>query len=103
MTVKYILRKLGMALLTILATSILTFCLLRAMPGDVFYNQARDLSRAERDQLKDAAEAVIIKDATSPERLLEETVLFLHRVEADLPPAKRKMLEQARLHPEVAA
>lgn len=54
MTVKYILRKFGMALLTILATSILTFCLLRAMPGDVFYNQARDLSRASGIPLADA-------------------------------------------------
>jgi HAMP domain-containing protein/CheY-like chemotaxis protein/nitrogen-specific signal transduction histidine kinase len=59
---------------------------------------ARDLSRTEQSKLRDAAEAVIIKDARSPERLLEETVLFLHRVENDLPPAKRKMLDQARLN-----
>ena len=32
----------------------------------------------------------------SPERLLDETALFLHRVVADLPPEKQKMLE--RLH-----
>jgi CheY-like chemotaxis protein len=30
----------------------------------------------------------------SPERLLDETALFLHRVVADLPEAKRRMLEQ---------
>jgi CheY-like chemotaxis protein len=30
----------------------------------------------------------------SPERLLDETALFLHRVVSDLPPAKQKMLEQ---------
>jgi CheY-like chemotaxis protein len=59
---------------------------------------ARDLTRAEQAQLQDAAEAIIIKDARSPERLLEETVLFLHRVENQLPPTKRKMLEQARLN-----
>jgi HAMP domain-containing protein/CheY-like chemotaxis protein/GAF domain-containing protein len=59
---------------------------------------ARDLTRTEQSQLRDAAEAVIVKDARSPERLLEETVLFLHRAEAELPPTKRKMLEQARLN-----
>ena len=59
---------------------------------------ARDLPKAEQAQLDAVAEAVIVKDARSPERLLEETALFLHRAEADLPPAKRKMLELARLN-----
>jgi CheY-like chemotaxis protein len=59
---------------------------------------ARDLTKAERAMLHRAAEVVIIKDATSPERLLEEAVLFLHRAETDLPPNKRKMLEQARMN-----
>ena len=35
-----------------------------------------------------------MKDVRSPERLLDETALFLHRVEAKLPEQKRKMLEQ---------
>jgi CheY-like chemotaxis protein len=39
------------------------------------------------------AEAVVIKDATSPERLLDETALFLHRVTERLPEGKRRMLE----------
>jgi CheY-like chemotaxis protein len=38
----------------------------------------------------------VLKDVQSPERLLDETALFLHRVVSDLPEAKRKMLE--RLH-----
>jgi CheY-like chemotaxis protein len=37
---------------------------------------------------------VVIKDARSPERLLDETALFLHRVTASLPEGKRRMLEQ---------
>jgi hypothetical protein len=35
-----------------------------------------------------------VKDARSPERLLDETALFLHRVEANLPEEKRQILEQ---------
>jgi CheY-like chemotaxis protein len=57
---------------------------------------ARDLTRAERDRLRNVSEAIIVKDATSPERLLEETVLFLHRDEAKLSPEKRRMIELAR-------
>jgi hypothetical protein len=44
--------------------------------------------------LRRVATSVIIKEADSPERLLAETALFLHRVEANLPEPKRKMLEQ---------
>ena len=47
--------------------------------------------------LKRQANTVILKDVQSPERLLDETVQFLHRVEADLPPPKRRMLEHAHL------
>jgi CheY-like chemotaxis protein len=57
---------------------------------------ARDLTRAEKEHLHSLAEAVILKDASSPERLLEETGLFLHRDESKLAPAKRQMLEHAR-------
>jgi CheY-like chemotaxis protein len=57
---------------------------------------ARDLTRAEKDKLHSVAEAVIVKDADSPERLLEETTLFLHRDESKMAPAKRQMIEHAR-------
>jgi CheY-like chemotaxis protein/signal transduction histidine kinase/HAMP domain-containing protein len=56
----------------------------------------KDLTQAEETQLKRFAETIIIKDVKSDERLLDETALFLHRVEARLPASKRKMLE--RLH-----
>jgi CheY-like chemotaxis protein len=51
-----------------------------------------ELSREEQVGLDHLAETVIVKDVRSPERLLDETSLFLHRVEADLPERKRKML-----------
>jgi hypothetical protein len=54
----------------------------------------RDLTRREETRLKKYAETVIVKDVRSPERLLDETALFLHRVEARLPAEKRRMLEQ---------
>ena len=43
--------------------------------------------------LRTAAKSVVLKDVQSPERLFDETALFLHRVVADLPSAKRSMLE----------
>ena len=54
----------------------------------------RELTRREETRLKKYAETIIVKDVRSPERLLDETALFLHRVEAKLPEDKRKMLEQ---------
>jgi HAMP domain-containing protein/CheY-like chemotaxis protein/signal transduction histidine kinase len=49
----------------------------------------RDLSKHEETKLNRLTEAVIVKDAMSPERLLDETRFFLHQVEARLPAAKR--------------
>jgi HAMP domain-containing protein/CheY-like chemotaxis protein/signal transduction histidine kinase len=54
----------------------------------------RELSRKEENDLKRMADAIIVKDVRSPDRLLDETALFLHRVEENLPESKRKMLEQ---------
>jgi CheY-like chemotaxis protein len=54
----------------------------------------RDLSLPEETRLRKYAETIIVKDVKSPERLLDETALFLHRVEAKLPENKRRMLEQ---------
>jgi CheY-like chemotaxis protein len=56
----------------------------------------KELSPEEETRLKRFAETIIVKDVKSPERLLDETALFLHRVEARLPEQKRRMLE--RLH-----
>jgi CheY-like chemotaxis protein len=56
----------------------------------------KDLTEAEQKHLKKAAKSIVLKDVQSAERLLDETTLFLHRVVADLPEAKQRMLE--RLH-----
>jgi HAMP domain-containing protein/CheY-like chemotaxis protein/signal transduction histidine kinase len=56
----------------------------------------RELSSEEDAQLHTMARSVVVKGVESPERLLDETALFLHRVVSDLPPEKQRMLE--RLH-----
>jgi len=54
----------------------------------------KDLSHKEETELRRLAETIIVKDVRSLERLLDETALFLHRVEESLPESKRQMLEQ---------
>ncbi|MGQ0704449.1 MAG: HAMP domain-containing protein [Gemmatimonadales bacterium] len=56
----------------------------------------KELSPEEDVQLHTIARSVVVKGVESPERLLDETALFLHRVIADLPAEKQQMLE--RLH-----
>ncbi|RWX57587.1 response regulator [Photobacterium chitinilyticum] len=53
----------------------------------------RDLTRDEEKELNRYAESIIIKGVKSPERLLDESALFLHRVEANLPEEQRDMLK----------
>jgi CheY-like chemotaxis protein len=56
----------------------------------------KELTTEEEARLRVLAKSIVLKDVQSPERLLDETSLFLHRVMADLPESKRKMIE--RLH-----
>jgi CheY-like chemotaxis protein/signal transduction histidine kinase/HAMP domain-containing protein len=56
----------------------------------------KELSPDEDARLHSLARSVVVKGVESPERLLDETALFLHRVVADLPPEKQRMLD--RLH-----
>jgi HAMP domain-containing protein/CheY-like chemotaxis protein len=56
----------------------------------------KELTKKDETELKRFAEAIIIKDVKSPERLLAETTLFLHRIEKNLPKTKRSMLEQVQ-------
>jgi HAMP domain-containing protein/CheY-like chemotaxis protein/signal transduction histidine kinase len=56
----------------------------------------KELSSEEDSRLHTLARSVVVKGVESPERLLDETSLFLHRVVADLPPEKQKLLD--RLH-----
>jgi CheY-like chemotaxis protein len=60
----------------------------------VIVHTGKDLTRREETRLKKYADTIIVKDVRSPERLLDETSLFLHRIEARLPHDKRKILEQ---------
>jgi len=53
----------------------------------------KDLSREEETELRRYAETIVVKDVRSPERLLDEASLFLHRVESRLPAEKRKLLQ----------
>jgi CheY-like chemotaxis protein len=54
----------------------------------------KQLTRREETRLSKFAETIIVKDARSPERLLEEVTLFLHRSGSELPDEQRLMLEQ---------
>ncbi|WP_412472934.1 HAMP domain-containing protein [Ensifer adhaerens] len=54
----------------------------------------RELSPEEDARLHSMARSVVVKGVESPERLLDETALFLHRVVADMPAAKQTMLEE---------
>jgi CheY-like chemotaxis protein/HAMP domain-containing protein/GAF domain-containing protein len=56
----------------------------------------RELSPEEDAQLHTMARSVVVKGVESPERLLDETALFLHRIVSDLPSEKQTLLE--RLH-----
>jgi len=67
---------------------------LRDLPVVVF--TGKELSSEEDARLHTLARSVVVKGVESPERLLDETALFLHRVVADLPVEKQNMLD--RLH-----
>jgi HAMP domain-containing protein/CheY-like chemotaxis protein/signal transduction histidine kinase len=54
----------------------------------------RELSAEEDAQLHTMARSIVVKGVESPERLLDETALFLHRVITDLPSDKQQMLER---------
>jgi CheY-like chemotaxis protein len=56
----------------------------------------KELTPEEDARLHTLARSVVVKGVESPERLMDETALFLHRVIADLPPEKQKMID--RLH-----
>ena len=58
----------------------------------------RDLTPEARERLDGLAQTVIVKDVTTLERLLDETALFLHRVEAHLAERKRKVLRRLAEH-----
>jgi HAMP domain-containing protein/CheY-like chemotaxis protein/signal transduction histidine kinase len=54
----------------------------------------RELSPEEDARLHTMARSIVVKGVESPERLLDETALFLHRVVTNLPPEKKRMLDR---------
>jgi CheY-like chemotaxis protein len=77
------------------------FDVLEAMRADAVLSEipvvvftGRELSDQEDASLHKMARSIVVKGVESPERLLDETSLFLHRVVTDLPAEKQQMLER---------
>jgi CheY-like chemotaxis protein/CHASE3 domain sensor protein len=66
-----------------------------SFPPVIVYT-ARSMSADEEQELRRYSKSIIIKGARSPERLLDEVTLFLHRIEASLPAEQQRMLRVAR-------
>ncbi len=66
-----------------------------AFPPVIVYT-GRSLTRDEEHRLGRFSKSIIIKDARSPERLLDEVTLFLHQVETKLSPDRQRMLKEVR-------
>jgi HAMP domain-containing protein/CheY-like chemotaxis protein/signal transduction histidine kinase len=63
---------------------------LRDTPIVVF--TGRELTLEEEGELRRQAKSIVLKGVRSPERLLDETALFMHRLVSDLPPEKQQMI-----------
>jgi CheY-like chemotaxis protein len=72
---------------------------LASVPVVVF--TGKDLSQDEQTRLNSMAKSIVLKDVQSPERLLDETALFLHRVVNQLPQPKQAMLKRLQNSDEV--
>ncbi|WP_085639738.1 MULTISPECIES: response regulator [unclassified Pseudomonas] len=68
---------------------------IRSFPPVIVYT-GRNLTRDEEADLRKYSRSIIIKGARSPERLLDEVTLFLHKVESQLSHERQKMLKTAR-------
>ncbi|WP_433884505.1 response regulator [Pseudomonas vranovensis] len=68
---------------------------IRAFPPVIVYT-GRNLTREEEADLLKYSRSIIIKGARSPERLLDEVTLFLHKVESKLSHERQRMLKTAR-------
>lgn len=68
---------------------------IRSFPPVIVYT-GRNLTREEETDLLKYSRSIIIKGARSPERLLDEVTLFLHKVESQLSHERQRMLKTAR-------
>src|SRR5262249_47315121 len=73
----------------------------RPLPGIV--HTGKDRSHLEEMQLRRSSEAIVVKDAMSPERLLAETSLYLHRPAAGLSESSRAMLRAVQIQDPILA
>ncbi|WP_223502551.1 response regulator [Pseudomonas sp. BF-R-24] len=71
-----------------------------SFPPVIVYT-GRNLTRDEEAELRKYSRSIIIKGARSPERLLDEVTLFLHKVESRLSHERQKMLKVARCRDKV--
>jgi CheY-like chemotaxis protein/CHASE3 domain sensor protein len=71
-------------------------------PPIVVYT-GQELTRQQETELRLISESIVIKNVRSPERLLDETALFLHRVQTRLPEPKRRMIEQGQKNESILA
>lgn len=62
----------------------------------VIVHTGRELTSEETERLEALAAAIVLKNAKSPERLLDETALFLHRVATEMPDSAREILSNPR-------
>jgi hypothetical protein len=73
----------------------------RRLPVIVY--TGRELTPEDKARLQGLAQTVIVKDVSTMERLLDETALFLHRVESTLPERKQRVLRRlAKSDPQLA-
>ncbi len=63
-----------------------------SLPPIVVYT-GRELTSEEYKELSEYTSSIVIKGANSPERLLDETTLFLHSVESSLPNDQRNIIQ----------
>jgi CheY-like chemotaxis protein/HAMP domain-containing protein/putative methionine-R-sulfoxide reductase with GAF domain len=61
----------------------------------------RDMNKEEARKLEKLANTVVLKTSNSKERLLDETALFLHRVESKLPKEKQQIIRKLHRTEEV--
>ncbi|HVU34560.1 MAG TPA: HAMP domain-containing protein [Opitutaceae bacterium] len=69
----------------------------------IVVHTGRELPKEEVEEMKRLARTVILKDVQSPERLFDETALFLHRNVGKLPPEKRRLVESLHRDGEIFA
>ncbi|MTJ82327.1 MAG: response regulator [Telmatospirillum sp.] len=60
----------------------------------VVVHTARELSSSQEEDLREHAESIVVKDVRSPERLLDEVSLFLHRVVSQMPERQKRIIHQ---------